>query len=187
MKSKILSTLIPVLLVCSFIYFMGFRLDGLTAARANSFVPKDSILQDQVDYKWGTVYIFDSPEKPMTAISMKKLGFLWISDTSVYFLRNEDPIRTIGGVSLANVKEKATVFSVIVEDPEVAYIEAGTESHREQKQVILGEPITFSWDVPIHWNDLNPKALNGEGEVIYEYRYAKSNIIRLEDLKWYPV
>lgn len=73
MKSKILSTLIPVLLVCSLIYFMGFRLDGLTAARANSFVPKDSILQDQVDYKWGTVYIFDSPEKPMTAISMKNL------------------------------------------------------------------------------------------------------------------
>lgn len=187
MKTKLPPFLIPALLVCAFIYFMGFRLDGLAAARANSFVPNDSILLDQVDYNWGSVYIFDSSEKPMTAISLKKLNFLWISNTSVYYYHNEDPIRTIGGVSLDNQKEKATIISVIVEDPEVAFLEVGPDSQREQKQVILGKPITFSWDVLISWNDLKPKAINSEGEVIYEYRYAESNVIRLEDLKWYPV
>lgn len=31
-------------------YVSGYRFDGLSAARANGFVPQDSILLDQVDY-----------------------------------------------------------------------------------------------------------------------------------------
>jgi len=187
MKNKIISFFIISIIVLSFIFFSGYRLDSLSAAKANSFIPKDSIVLDQVDYNWGSVLIFNSSEKPITAISLRKLGFLWVSRTSVYYFQNMDPIKTIGGVTLANENERATVMSIIVDDPIVTSLEIGPESQRQSKQVILGQPITFSWNESIDWKDLNPKALDNEGRVRYEYRYAQSNFIRADNLRWYPV
>ncbi|GIQ70406.1 hypothetical protein DUZ99_19600 [Xylanibacillus composti] len=187
MKRNITALLIIALIVSVFLYTSGYRLDGVSAARANAHVPKDSVLLDQVDYDWGTVYIFHSAEKPITAISMKKLAFLWVSRTSVYYFHQEDPIRTIGGVSMANEREKATVLSVIVHDPEVTSLEVGLGAQLQRKPVIVGEPVTFSWTESISWNDLNPKALNNDGKTLYEYRYANSHHIRAVDLRWYPL
>lgn len=184
-RLKLLSVIL--LLVTIFGYIIGYRLDGLSAARANDFVPKDSILLDQVDYNWGSVYMFDSKEKPITAISFKKYGLLWVSRLSVYYFHSEDPIKTIGGASFGNEREKATVISILVKDPAVSYLEVGPEMDRETKEVVLGKPITFSWNKAIQWNDLDPKAFSKENELLYEYRYAKSNFISIEDLKWYPI
>ncbi|WP_262681494.1 hypothetical protein [Paenibacillus sp. J5C2022] len=131
--------------------------------------------------------IFDSEEKPITVISIRKFGFLWVSRMSVYYYHNDDSIKTIGGISLNNEKEKATVFSVMVNEPQVTYIEAGPELKRLKKEVQLGKSITFSWEETINWNVLNAIAFNSEGKPLYEYRYAKSNFIRFEDLKWYPI
>lgn len=186
MKTKIMAVLVVVIGILIFGYINGYRFDGLSAARANAFVPKDSILLDQVNFDWGSIYIFDSQEKPTTAISTKVLGLFWVSRTSVYYYHNEDVIRTVGGVSMNNEREKATVISVLVNDPQVAYLEAGPGIRRQTKEVKLGEPVTFFWEEVIKWNDLDARAFNGEGDLIYQYRYAKSNPIRIKDLKWYP-
>lgn len=71
MKTKAAIISVIILVAVIFGYLDGFRFDGLSAARANSFVPKDSTKLDEVKYSWGNVYIFDSPEKPITAISKK--------------------------------------------------------------------------------------------------------------------
>lgn len=186
MNSK-LKLCIILVLGALFIYWSGYRLDGLNAARANSFVPKDSILLDQVEYDWGAVYIFNSMEKPITAISIKEHGFLWVSRASTFFYHNDDPVKTIGGTSIANDNEKAVVMSIIVDDPEVTFLEVGPENYRLRKSVEIGKPITFSWQEHMNWLELYPIALNNEGKILYEYRYAKENITRSEDLKWYPV
>ncbi len=94
----------------------GCRLDGLSAARANAFVPADSILLDEVEFDWGETYIFDSVEKPITAISIKSYGFLWRSRSSVYHYHRDDAIRTMGGASLDQGRKKATVICIQVED-----------------------------------------------------------------------
>ncbi|GIO41621.1 hypothetical protein [Paenibacillus apis] len=187
MRRKIIVLFILSVIALIFIFSSGYRLDSLSAARANSFIPKDAVLLDQVDYDWGSVFVFNSSEKPITAISLKKAGFLWVSRISVYYFHNMDPIKTIGGVTLANENERATVMSIIVDDPRVTSLEIGPEAERQSKQVILGEPITFSWNKSIDWQDLNPQALDDEGRVRYEYRYAQSNFITAEDLRWYPV
>ncbi|MBB6732700.1 hypothetical protein [Cohnella zeiphila] len=70
---------ILLLLITLFFYLGGYRLDASGAARANSFIPKDSVLLDEVEYPWGKVLIFDSSEKPITALSFKSFGFLWVS------------------------------------------------------------------------------------------------------------
>lgn len=186
MRNRLITLSVIFLLIIVFGYLNGYRFDGLSAARANGFVPQDSILMDQVDYNWGSVYIFDSKEKPITAISFKKVGFFWVSKVSIYYFHSEDPIKTIGGISLGNEREKATVISVVVNDPNVSYLEVGPEKDKQKKEVTLGKPITFSWYTPFQWNDLDPRAFSKEGKLLYEYRYAKSNYIKIEDLKWYP-
>jgi len=186
---KRVKTIIPIVFVVVIIAFVGwwsgYRFDGLSAARANSFVPKNAKLIDQIDYDWGGVYIFDSPEKPITAISIKNYGLLWSSKTSVYYYHNDDTIKTIGGVSLANPREKATVISVLVKDPEVSYLEIGPQGSRLRKKATLDKPITFSWNVPYQWNELTPKAFNKNGELISEYRFPQTNTFKTEDLRWY--
>jgi hypothetical protein len=102
------------LLVTLFFYLGGYKLNALGAARANSFVPKDSVLLDEVDFSWGKVLILDSSEKPITAISFKSFRFLWTSGTSSYSFHNDDPIKTIGGIIYSDDKGRAaTVLSVM--------------------------------------------------------------------------
>ncbi|TXK72251.1 hypothetical protein [Paenibacillus sp. N3.4] len=177
-----------ILLITLFFYLVGYKLDALSAARANSFVPKDSVLLDEVDYPWGKVLIFDSLEKPITAISFKSFGFLWVSRTSTYYFHNDDSIETIGGVLYSDDKGRSTtVISVLLNDPQISYLEIGPEGNRLRKKAALNVPITFSWDKSFPWNDFNAKAFNEDGKILYEYRYAKTNYTRSEDLKWYPV
>ncbi|MCR8645505.1 hypothetical protein NV379_22980 [Paenibacillus sp. N1-5-1-14] len=74
---------------------------------------------------------------------------------------------------------------MLVKDPGVSYIEIGPQERRLRKEATLDKPITFSWDVPYQWNELTPKAFNKNGELIYEYRFAKTNVTKAEDLRWY--
>ncbi|MBJ6361742.1 hypothetical protein ACFOQM_10620 [Paenibacillus sp. GCM10012307] len=183
-----LSIAIYMMVILSFVaYMLGYRLDGLSAARANAFVPKNSVLLDEVKFSWGGVYIFDSSEKPVTAISIKKYGLLWSSNTSVWHYNYDDPIKTIGSISLNNAREKATVISVLVNDSNISYIEAGPEGNRINKQTQSREPITLSWDEAVQVDRLSPKAFDKNGKLLYEYRYKETNFIRHEDLRWYPV
>lgn len=185
-KTKLILAVVAAILVFLAFYSCGYRFDGLSAAKANVFVPKNSVLIDQADYDWGGVYVFNSPEKPVTAVSIKKFGFLWSSRLSVYYFHHDDPIQTIGGISLANPREKATVFTVLVRDPDVSYIEAGAEGSRARKAATIDKPITFSWDTLINGGDLKPQAFDAGGKLVYEYRYATANYTRSEDLRWYP-
>ncbi|UVI29240.1 hypothetical protein [Paenibacillus spongiae] len=141
---------------------------------------------DEVKYSWGGVYIFNSSEKPVTAISIKSLGFLWLSRMSVYHYHRDDPIKTIGGVSLNNPSEKTTVISILVDDPEVSYLEAGPEGNRVKKEASIGDPMTFTWDEAVQLDRLYPKAFDKNGKLLYEYRYPITNNIRHENLRWYP-
>lgn len=168
--------------------FSPYKLNALSAARANPFVPEDSILLDKVDYPWGKVFIFDSSEKPVTAISFKYLGFLWFSGMSTYYFHNNDSVKTIGQLSYSDDKgHAATVLSVLSSEPAISYIEVGPDGNRLRKKAQLNEPITFYWDKSFPWNDFDAKAFDENGKVLYEYGYPEANYIRSEDLKWYPV
>ncbi|UKS28000.1 hypothetical protein LOZ80_03385 [Paenibacillus sp. HWE-109] len=135
-----------ILLIALFFYLAGYKLDAVSAARANSFLP---------------------------------MG---------YYFNNDDSIKTIGGVLYSDDKGRvATVISVLLSDQKISFLEIGPDGNRIRKKAELNTPITFSWDKSFPWNDFNAKALNEDGKVLYEYRYAKSNYIRHEDLKWYPI
>lgn len=49
-------------------------------------------------------------------------------------------------------------------------------------------PIIFSWNKSIRWNDFNGIEYSKDREPIYEYRYPKdTNFIEKKDLRWYPI
>ena len=176
-----------IFIIVFLLYLGGYRFDSMDAVKANSQIPKGAQLLDQVNFKWGNIYIFDTEDKPMTVISLKKLGWFWVSNTSVFHYRNQDPVRTIGGATFADKNNSASVISIIVYDPDVAYIEAGPENDRLRQEVTLEMPLTFWWEYSIKWSDLAPKAYDSEGNVLYEYRYPETNHTNQEDLKWYHV
>ncbi|RIX59221.1 hypothetical protein D3P08_03435 [Paenibacillus nanensis] len=168
-------------------YASGYRLDGLSAARANTLVPKDSVLIDEVMFSWGGIYVFDSSEKPVTAISTKKFGLLWTSKSSVWQFHHNDSIKTIGSATFNESGKKATILCVLVNDSNISYIEAGPGENRIIKHVQIGEPLTFSWEESIQTDRLSPKAFDKNGKLLFDYRYPETSFIRQEDLKWYPV
>ena len=182
-KIAIISTFL-IAIIFLIIYMSGYRLNGLSAARANHFIPKDSVLIDQVKMDWGDVYMFNTPDKPVTAVSIKHGKILWRSNLSTFYYKTSDPVQTIGGILLNNPNEKATVFTVLVKDRNVKFIEIGSKLNKIRKKVIIDTPITFSWPISMDWNDLQPRAYGDEG-ILYEYRYKEKNITKPEDLKWY--
>jgi len=183
---KLSLAIVLIIFLLLFGFASGYRLDGLSAARANAFVPKDSVLLDAVEYDWGGVYIFDSIEKPVTAISIKSHGFLWSSRSSVYYYHHNDPIKTIGGASLSHGREETTVISILVDDPKVSYLEVGPTGNRVKKEASSRNPMTFAWNESVQFDRLYPKAFDKDGKLLYEYRYLQTNFTRSEDLRWYP-
>lgn len=175
----VLSIPVLVLLIIS-----GYRLTGIQAAKAHFAVGRDVQLLGQVQYDWGSIYILNTPKGYRTAIS-ERYGFLWRTQDATYMFENSDLIKTVGGVS---VLERATVYAVEVTDEKVSYIEIGPQPDRIRKYSGDGNPIIFSWDKSISWNDFNGIAYSKEGVPIYEYKYPRdTNFIKHEDLRWYPI
>ncbi|OEF96138.1 hypothetical protein [Desulfuribacillus alkaliarsenatis] len=185
MKKGVLITA-TILLIILFSNAFTVRLDGLSAALANPLVPNDSTLVDQVDYSWCSLYILETDKGPITAISNKVIGILWKSTTSISYYSHDDPVKTLGGANWSSRGREATVFSVQVEDDNVSYIEVGSLDSRKRKEAVIGEPITFSWDKEIPFNELDAKALNDKGEILYEYRNSKIHHSS-ENIRWYSV
>lgn len=185
---KILGIVILILtLIFSIGYWSGFRLNSLSAAKANPYVGKELTLIDEVKFNWGCILILKTPEKPITAVCYKENGILWRSNFSLYYYNNNDNIQTIGGINVNDKERQASVLTILVKDPKVKYIEISTDENAQKKEVILNKPITFSWPIEMNILNMKPKAYGDNTELLYEYRYKQSNYTNPQDLKWYSV
>lgn len=101
----------------------------------------------------------------------------------MYYFPSHDPIKTIGGVSHSEGNEQATVISILLNDPQISYLEVGHVGQRVKKAAVMNKPITFAWGQSFRWNDLKPQAFDEKGNDIYEYLPKN----KIEELKWYPV
>jgi len=172
---------ILILAIIGVLYISGYRFTGEQAARAFFTVDKNSKYMTEVDYDWGTVYLFDTPEGPRTVIAEKK-SFLWVARTGFHLEKSEDGIQTMGWA----IDERCTVIALKVIDPDVSFIDAGDGNFRKRMHINGEEMIIFSWTAAVDWQRLNGIAYSGDGEILYEYRYPHSNVIHMKDLKWHP-
>jgi len=161
---------------------LGYRFTGLQAAKNNFEISKGAQLIGQVNYNWGNVYLFKTNKGPRTIIS-KRFGLLWSASVGFSMNDSNDAISVVGWGN----DTKCTVYAVEALDNNVKYIEMGSEGSRIRKYVGKENPIIFSWNKSIPWNDFNGIAYSTNGEAIYELRYPqnKSYINPTDDLKWF--
>ncbi|ENH96919.1 hypothetical protein J416_08412 [Gracilibacillus halophilus YIM-C55.5] len=179
-----------IIIIIVILFFSGYRFTAFSAAKSHDFLPVDADVVEQHDIGSSVIYLFKSDEEEMyhTVLSEKKC-FFYHSDVSTYTPFRSGDIQTIGGIRYTTKDEEATMMSVISNDKEVAYIEAGAEPYTKKKKIKIGEPITFlfSYSKPI--NQLNAVATNKEGEELYYYGYPENatHININEDLRWYKI
>lgn len=174
-------------LIFLIVYGCGYRLNSLSAAKANSLIGKDITLIDEAKFNWGNILILKTQEKAITAVCYKEYGILWRSNFSTHCYNHNDSIQTIGGINFVDDKgRQATVYTIIVNDPNVKYIEIGSDENLQRKEVVLNKPITFSWPFQMNVSSI-PMAYGNNSELLYEYRYKEPNYTNPEDLRWYSV
>jgi len=184
LKSK--KTIIIIVLIIIIIgYIFGYRLTSYHAAqRYLSSFEKDKtseVLIDK-DYAWGKIYLFDTGESKQVVI-VKKYGPIWVSKEGFYSYISDEEVKTLGWAS----NKECTFLAIEVLDSKVSYIEAGTYENQLKQTVKSDELMVFSWDKALRWNDIEGKAYSKNGELLYEYRYPISNVIHMNELRWYPL
>lgn len=80
------------------------------------------------------------------------------------------------------------MLAVQNKDPNVKFIETGSNSDRQRKTISLNETVIFTWDKVIS-NDINSIAFDKDNLQLYEYRFNPESptVLRMEDLRWYPI
>lgn len=181
------------------LFFSGYRLSGLDAAKAhlsglyatkaNFDVENHAEPFGEIDMGWGKVYLFNTVNGPRT-VGCYKTGVLWRCPVSIWFYNySTEAVQTVGWMSWTNGEnEQVTVMAVQTIDPRVSFIETGQPSERIQKNISIGTPTIFNWSNAMSGYSLNPVALAPDGHILYEYRYPKNTTAhRSEDYRWYPV
>jgi hypothetical protein len=190
-KKFLVLTTIFVIILAAVLFYNGYRLTPLDAAKANPYVEENSVPLEEVNLGWGKVYLF-SIGKEFRTVMVLRDGFLWRAPYSAYFNQtSSDKINIVGSMNYYNKKDQVTVLFVETSDPNIAFVEIGPSNDRINKEIKVGTPIIFSWNRVIQTNELKPIALSKEGIPLYEYRYPKNKKVTDQIIsngpKWYPV
>lgn len=187
--SIILITLL--LITFGFKFIFVYRFTPIQAVKSSPFIKGDIKVFGEVNRDWANVYLLETQNGIKTAVTVKK-GFLWSCPLVTYFFDDiikNDEVKTVGWESLAEENNKQiTVFAIQTKDPNVKFIEAGTNSDRQRKTIGLNETVIFTWDKAIS-TDINAIAFDKDNLQLYKYgcNPKNSNVINLKELRWYSI
>ena len=145
---------------------------------------------EEYDVGKSTIYLFKSNnEEIFQTVLTEKYGLLHRSRVSTSVPINADEIQTVSGFSFTGEDDAATLLSVISNDNEVVYIEAGIDPYIERKAIKKGERISFLFSFSEQVELLNATAFNKEGKALYYYGFPKNvSLVHIpEDLKWHKI
>lgn len=188
MKKRIF--VIPLLIVIILIFLIsGYSFTALSAAKSNVSLSKDAELMEQYDTGSTAIFLFKSDKEEIyQTVLSEKTGVFFRSNASTYLPYSSDEIQTVGGISVINDNDAATLLSVVSYDEEVAYIEAGIEPNVERKEINKGERVSFLFPFGEQINFLYPTAFNKDGKKLYYYGFPKdTNVFNGEDFKWHKI
>jgi len=167
----------------------GYRFTALSAAKSNSFVTNDFKLIEKYDTGSSAIFLFKSDaKKEYRTVLSEKSGLLYRSSVSTYIKYSSDKLQTVGGISFKSENDGVTFLSIISNNEEVAYIEAGIEPNIERKEINKGQRISFLFPFSEQLDFLNPTAFDKNGKKLYYYGFPKdSNILKSEEFKWHKM
>jgi hypothetical protein len=165
----------------------NYRFTPESAAQSNSSLTDDFEYVDQTGIGEARVLLFKSDVKEeYRTVLAEKSGLLYRSNYSTYTPYTSDPLQLVGGMSVTTEENALTYLSVISNDDNVAYIQAGVEPHIERREVSKGERITFLFPFSEQIDKLNATAFDGNGKKLYYFGYPKgTNMFRQEDFRWH--
>ena len=184
---KVLLVLVSVGIVVMMFLLINNRFTPESAALNSSALTDDFKFVDQHGKGTATVLLFKSDEKEeYRTVFVEKSGLLYRSNGSTYTPYTSDPVQLVGGMSITTEKNALTYLSVISNDKNVSYIEAGVEPHVEGKGVSKGERVSFLFPFSEQIEKLNAVAFDKNGKKLYYFGYPKgTNVFRQEDFKWH--
>jgi hypothetical protein len=187
--------MLALMIICVVIFILiGYRFTPLSAAKAHSFVTKDDELIGQYKDDSSIFYLFkNDKEQQYRTVYVQKRLFIYVGNTSTYISYTDDPIQTIGGMSIDNKLNSATLLIVRSLDENISSIIIETENHTEKKPVPDDGIVHFLVPYSKPLAQLYPIALNKSDEPIYYFGYEKnyskevdSHVI-LANLKWHKI
>jgi hypothetical protein len=189
LKKWMSSLSLIVIVLAIIIIILGYRFTAIGAAISNSSITSDYELVEKQAAGTSVIYLFKSDKENMyRAVLSEKENLLFISRASTYIPFTTDPVRTVGGMSYADDDESITYISIVTDDKEVAYIEAGEAADRKRKEVKKGERVSFLFPFSQQIDKLDAAAYDADGKKLYYYGYPqKTNIFDAKDLKWHKL
>lgn len=182
------------ILICVVIFiFLGYRFTPLSAAKAHSFVTKDDQLIGEFMDDSSIFYLFQNEkDQQFRTVYVQKRLFTYVSNTSTYTSYSEDPIQTIGGMSIYNKANSATLFVVRSKDENTSSIVITTKNHTEKKPITKDGIVHFLVPYSVPLAELYPVAFNKNDQPIYYFGYEKNNAtenshVILANLKWHKI
>ncbi|MFG6149319.1 hypothetical protein [Halobacillus sp. B23F22_1] len=130
----------------------------------------------------------DENEREYKTFLVKKDGFFYESPLSTYIEHQPDaPLETLSSIDYADETDVLTLFVVQSQDSEVAKIEAGEETNRQEKEVEEGEKAVFSWDRSISFDEMNAAAYGEHGESLYYFGIEQDNTANVDNVGWFEI
>jgi len=183
--------LISLLLISfAFKFIWVYRFTPIQAVKSSSFIRGDIKVFGEVNRDWANVYLLETQDGIKTALTVKK-GLLWDCPLIICFFDDiikNDEVKTVGWVGYEENNKQINVFAVQTKDPNVKFIEVGTNSDRQRKTIGLNETVIFTWDKAIS-TDVNPIAFDKNNLQLYKYEYNPKhlNVTDTKELRWYSI
>ncbi|MFJ7954339.1 hypothetical protein ACIQZG_22815 [Lysinibacillus sp. NPDC096418] len=174
-------------IICIVIFiFGGYRFTPLAAAKANSFVTKDYELIGEYKNDTSIFYLFKNDgQQHYRTVYVNQNNLIYRSNYSNIFPYSNDDLQTIGGMSIQDENEAATVLIIHSLDENVASIRLESDFGIETKEILKDEIAYFLLPFAKQIDQLNAVALDKNGNKLYYYGYESNN--SFNNLKWYKI
>ncbi|RKQ18384.1 hypothetical protein [Ureibacillus endophyticus] len=164
-----------------YFYIEGYRFTPEAAAKANGFVTNDDELIGE--YKDDSIfYLYKNDEKQeYRTVHVRKNQYTYHSYASTFIGYSQDPLQTIGGMSVRYDDEKATIFVLLSKDPAIDSIVVHTEFGDEKKKIMKDQPIYFQFPYAQQIDQIKATAYDKNGNALYTYGGES------ESIKWHEI
>lgn len=187
-----LSVIIVICAICvvlygAYSYVSGKRFDSLQSAQCSQWIDEKSVLLGEAGFHPYKVYLYENEDKYRTIMTQYSFPF-WRMGGDSWANKTDDKIKLVGWCSWADGDKGITVVPIQCFDANVAYIEMGSGTDYERKDVIVGDVVVFAWNKGIMWNDLNAVAYSSDDKQLYELGYEIINsTVKADELRWLPI
>lgn len=186
-KKALIIFLIVFAVISGFLFLSGYRLTPEAAARAHSFVGRDSALVLRANASVGETFVFKVKDYYVTVAPYRQ-GLFWLanfSSSTESIGDKADLVRTLGMYSVTGKTQSGTVWIIQSTDSRVAAIKVASKvSAFDENGVAI-----LDWSTPLIPKPSDISAIDSNGNTLYIYtdNDGLENTTDTSKTKWYKI